>query len=70
MVGRYYWYGHERAAAIGYRPRSATDALAEALAWLAAGPHVTRENRLRMRLARPVHAARLAALAEERALGE
>jgi dihydroflavonol-4-reductase len=58
MVGRYYWYSHARAAAVGYRPRPARTALAEALAWLAASPHVSRETRATMRLAREVHEAR------------
>lgn len=68
MVGRYYWYSHARAAALGYAPRPAADALAEAIAWLAASPHVDRETRMRLRLARPVQAARLAAAAAERTL--
>lgn len=70
MVGRYYWYDHTRAAELGYRPRPARTALAEALAWLAAGPHVSRETRAGMRLAREVQAARLARLAAERTLAE
>lgn len=68
MVGRYYWYSHARAAALGYSPRPARAALAEALAWLAASPHVSREHRARMRLAREVHAARSARLKHERSL--
>ncbi len=60
MVGRYYWYDHKAAAALGYCPRGADDALAAALAWLAASPHVSRETRTGMRLARGVHAARAA----------
>ena len=60
MVGRYYWYSHARAAALGYSPRPARQALAEAIAWLAASPHVSREARAGMRLSREVHAARLA----------
>jgi dihydroflavonol-4-reductase len=36
MIGRYYWYSHARAAALGYAPRCASEALAEAIAWLAA----------------------------------
>lgn len=58
MVGRYYWYRHEKAAALGYAPRPAHDALAEAIAWLAASPHVSRETRMGMRLGRAVVAAR------------
>jgi dihydroflavonol-4-reductase len=66
MVGRYYWYSHDRAAALGYAPRPAVDALADAVAWLAASPHVARETRMKMRLGRPVQAARAAALKTER----
>ncbi len=41
MVGRYYWYDHSLAAArLGYQPRPARQALAEALAWLAHSAHV------------------------------
>ena len=65
MVGRYYWYSHARAAALGYAPRPARAALADAVAWLAASPHVSREVRAGMRLAREVQAARLARLADE-----
>jgi dihydroflavonol-4-reductase len=66
MIGRYYWYSHARAAALGYAPRCASEALAEAIAWLAAGPHVTRETRIGLRLSRAVHAARAAIAADER----
>ena len=68
MVGRYYWYSHARAAALGYRARPARQALTEAIAWLAAGPHVSRETRVGLRLGREVHAARLARQAAERSL--
>ena len=66
MVGRFYWYDHGRAAALGYRPRPARQALAEAVAWLAASRHVSRETRTGLRLHREVHAARLALAASER----
>jgi dihydroflavonol-4-reductase len=39
-VGRYYWYRHDRAAALGYQPRPARQALAEAVGWLLTSPHV------------------------------
>lgn len=65
MVGRYYWYSHARAAALGYSPRPARAALADALAWLAASPHVSREMRTRLRLARETHQAREAARAAD-----
>jgi dihydroflavonol-4-reductase len=50
MLGRFYWYDHGRAAAIGYRPRPAAVALIEAVSWLAASPHVSREMRVQMHL--------------------
>jgi dihydroflavonol-4-reductase len=68
MVGRYYWYDHGRAGALGYRPRAAREALAEALAWLSPSPHISRETRAGMRLAREVHAARRATARDEAAL--
>jgi len=58
MLGRYYWYDHGKAAAIGYQPRPARQALAEAIAWLAASPHMSRELRTRLRLSREVYEAR------------
>ncbi len=70
MIGRYYWYDHSRAAALGYAPRPAADALADAIAWLAASPHVARETRIRMRLSRAVHAARASSALEERMWSE
>lgn len=51
MLGRYYWYDHRRAAALGYQPRSAVQALVEAVSWLAASPHISRAQRATMRLA-------------------
>lgn len=60
MVGRYYWYSHDRAAAIGYAPRSSREALTDAIAWLVQGDHVSRETRMGIRLGRRVHEARAA----------
>jgi dihydroflavonol-4-reductase len=68
MVGRYYWYSHARASALGYAPRPAREALADALAWLAASPHVSREARAGMRLSREAHLARAASAAIEQSL--
>lgn len=68
MVGRYYWYSHGQAAALGFHPRPARQALAEALAWLSPSPHVSRETRAGMRLAREVHAARRSIALDEAAL--
>lgn len=63
MVGRYYWYRSARARGLGFRARPARTALAEAIAWLAAGPNISREVRTQMRLSDEVYAAR-AELAE------
>jgi len=60
MVGRYYWYDHARIGALGYRPKPARQALAEAIAWLAASPHVSRRTRSTMRLSAEVYQARKA----------
>ena len=56
-VGRFYWYSHARAAALGYSPRPAREALKLAIAWLLRSPHVTREMRLALRPAPEVVAA-------------
>ncbi len=55
MVGRYYWYSHAKAAALGYTPMSARNALVEAISWLAASSHVSREVRTGMHLAPDVY---------------
>lgn len=34
MAGRFYWYSHQRIAALGYVPAPARQALAEAIGWL------------------------------------
>lgn len=60
MVGRYYWYSHAKAAALGFAPEPARTALAHACAWLAASSHVSRELRTTMLLSAEVHAARAA----------
>lgn len=61
MVGRYYWYGHERAAdELGYRPRPSRAALAEALAWLVHSEHVPASVYQQLHLAPEVLAARAA----------
>ncbi len=57
MVGRYYWYDHTKAAALGYRPAPARQALAEAISWLSAGPHISRQLRAGLRLSREVFQA-------------
>jgi dihydroflavonol-4-reductase len=47
-LGRYYWYRIDRAKALGYRPRSSRDALAQAIAWLIESPHVSHALRARL----------------------
>lgn len=66
MVGRYHWYRHDRAAALGYAPRPARQALAEAIAWIVTTPHVSRELRTSLTLSREVYAARRALGSERR----
>lgn len=68
MLGRYYWYSHEKAATIGYSPRSAREAIAIALSSLVASSFVSREARARIRLSAEVHTARRALAADEVAL--
>jgi dihydroflavonol-4-reductase len=60
MVGRYYWYEHKKAAQLGYRPRPARVALAEAIAWLSASAHISRQTRVTLRLSREVFQAKKA----------
>jgi dihydroflavonol-4-reductase len=47
-LGRYYWYRIDRAEALGYRPRSSRQALAQAIAWLIDSPHVSHATRARL----------------------
>jgi len=65
MVGRYYWYRHQRAAALGYAPMPARQALAEAISWLVASPHVSQQLRVSLQLSREIYAARQAMTARE-----
>lgn len=67
MVGRYYWYRHDRAAALGFSPRPARQALAEAVAWLVTTAHIARAQRQELTLSREVYAARAAVARRERA---
>jgi dihydroflavonol-4-reductase len=57
-IGRFFWYRHDKARALGYSPRPARQALAEALAWLISSPHVPRELRKRLRPSSEVALAR------------
>jgi dihydroflavonol-4-reductase len=58
VLGRFFWYSHARAAALGYAPRPARRALAEAIAWLVTSEHVSNELRRQLRLSREVYEAR------------
>ena len=56
-VGRFYWYDHQKAAALGYAPRPARDAMAEAIAWLVRTPLVSNRLRGQLTLSDDVHLA-------------
>lgn len=58
MVGRYYWYDHQKLAQLGFRPKPAREALATAISWLVASDHLSRQTRTTLKLSREVYAAR------------
>ena len=58
MVGRYYWYSHERMAALGYAPAPARTALVSAVSWLAGSEHISAPLRNSMTLSKEVHEQR------------
>ncbi len=61
MVGQFYWYSHAKAEVeLGYAPRPARPALAEAIAGLVSGPHISVELRRTLALGREVYDARIA----------
>lgn len=61
MVGQFYWYSHAKAAVeLGYGPRPARQAIAEAIAGLVSGPHFTADLRRKLALGREVYDARKA----------
>ncbi len=57
-VGRYYWYSHAKLAKLGYEPRPARRALAQALPWLVRSTHVSRSWQRRITLASECHELR------------
>lgn len=60
MIGRFYWYTHALAAAdLGYAPRPARQALAEAVAYLVRSPHVSAELRRTLALGKEVYDAQI-----------
>jgi dihydroflavonol-4-reductase len=59
MMGRYYWYSHERAATeLGYRPIPARQALVKTISWLVATPHVSNSLRNTIILSQEVYQER------------
>ncbi len=70
MLGRYYWYSHDKLARLGFAPMPAAAALAEAVSWLAPSPHVSRETRIGMHLSREVYDARRILAEQENKLRE
>jgi dihydroflavonol-4-reductase len=66
MVGRYYWYRHDRISALGFSPQPARLALADAIGWLAASKHVSQDLRVTLQLSREVYAVRSRRLESER----
>jgi dihydroflavonol-4-reductase len=48
-VGRFYWYSHAKAAQLGYAPRPARTAIADAVAWLLHSPHVSQAAKMFIR---------------------
>jgi len=60
MVGRFYWYSHAKAATLlGFSPRPARQALAEAVAFLVRSPHVSTELRRTLALGKEVYDAQI-----------
>lgn len=58
MIGRYYWYSHAKAAALGYAPTTARNAMTETISWLASSAYITREVRARMHLSPDIYRLR------------
>lgn len=57
MVGRYYWYRHNRAAKLGYAPRPAREALADAIGWLLSTSHISMTLRGTLKISPEVYDA-------------
>jgi len=58
MACRFYWYSNARLAALGWAPRPARQALAEALAWVIDRGHISDTVMARLMLGHEVQAAR------------
>ncbi len=55
MVGRYYWYSHDKAAELGYSPIPVRKALVKAISWLVASHHVPASLRNTITLSEEVY---------------
>jgi dihydroflavonol-4-reductase len=55
MVGRYYWYRHERTAKLGYHPIPVRQALANAISWLVKSDHIPASIRNSMHLSQEIY---------------
>jgi len=56
MVGRYYWYNHDRSSDIGYVPkRNARQALANAISWLVKSHHISNSLRNTIKLSQEIY---------------
>jgi dihydroflavonol-4-reductase len=58
MVGRYFWYSHEKAAELGYAPVSSRQALIKSISWLVASHHVPASLRNTITLSQEVYKER------------
>ncbi len=55
MVGRYYWYTHDRIAKLGYSPRPARQSLIEAVSWFVASSHISSSLRADINLSDEIY---------------
>ncbi len=58
MVGKYYWYSHQKIQKIGYSPIKTEITLAAAISWLAASIHISNSIRKDLNLSDQVYQAR------------
>jgi len=58
MVGKYYWYSHQKIQKIGYSPARSKTTLAAAISWLAASSHISNVVRKDLNLSDQVYLAR------------
>lgn len=55
MVGKYYWYNHDKISKLGYSPKSAKAALTAVISWLAGSEHIPASVRATMELSSQIH---------------